>query len=99
MWLTMYHHCTITAPSLHQARFYVAQLVLALDFLHEQGIIYRDLKPDNVLLAADGYCRLADFGLVKRGDEGGVGEEAFAIEIECISGIPSGWSVPGRSPG
>ena len=42
--------------------FYSAQLVLGLGHLHSLGLIYRDLKPSNVLLCADGYVKLADLG-------------------------------------
>ncbi|MEW5318671.1 MAG: hypothetical protein WDW38_009876 [Sanguina aurantia] len=47
------------------ARFYVAQVVLALEHLHSKGIAYRDLKPENLLIAKDGYVKLADFGFAK----------------------------------
>ncbi|XP_022663187.1 cAMP-dependent protein kinase catalytic subunit alpha-like [Varroa jacobsoni] len=52
-----------------EARFYVAQLILALEYIHAADIIYRDLKPDNVLVNYDGYLKLADFGLARRLDE------------------------------
>lgn len=46
-------------------RFIAACVVLGLEELHGNGIMYRDLKPENVLLFADGYAKLTDFGLAK----------------------------------
>ncbi|XP_066352452.1 phototropin-1B-like isoform X2 [Miscanthus floridulus] len=44
-------------------RFYAAEVVMALEYLHCQGIIYRDLKPKNILLHRDGHISLTDFDL------------------------------------
>lgn len=47
-------------------RFYIAELVVALEHIHMQGIVYRDIKLENVLLDADGHVKLVDFGLCKK---------------------------------
>ncbi|KAJ1408395.1 kinase-like domain-containing protein, partial [Ochromonadaceae sp. CCMP2298] len=52
-----------------RVRFYVAEMVLALSYLHQMGLMYRDLKPNNVLLNDDGHIQLVDLGGVA--DESG----------------------------
>lgn len=47
------------------ARFYVAEMVMALQYLHQHGIVHRDIKPDNMLISASGHVKLTDFGLSK----------------------------------
>ncbi|CAG9855031.1 unnamed protein product [Phyllotreta striolata] len=49
------------------ARFYFAETVLAVEYLHSYGIVHRDLKPDNLLITALGHIKLTDFGLSKVG--------------------------------
>ncbi|EER07966.1 cGMP-dependent protein kinase, putative [Perkinsus marinus ATCC 50983] len=49
-----------------QARYYSASIILAIEYLHEKGIMYRDLKPENLLLDFDGCVKLVDFGCCKQ---------------------------------
>jgi len=48
-----------------EARFYFIQILYGMEYLHQKNIIYRDLKPENVLLDHDGNIKIADFGLSK----------------------------------
>lgn len=46
--------------------FYAAEIVSALEYLHARNIVYRDLKPENLLLAKDGHLKITDFGFAKK---------------------------------
>jgi cGMP-dependent protein kinase len=48
------------------AQFYAASVVLAFEYMHSKGIIYRDLKPENLLLTRNGYIKITDFGFAKK---------------------------------
>ncbi|XP_051831383.1 rho-associated protein kinase 2 isoform X3 [Antechinus flavipes] len=54
------------------AKFYTAEVVLALDAIHSMGLIHRDVKPDNMLLDKNGHLKLADFGTCMKMDETGM---------------------------
>lgn len=56
--------------SREMAKFYISEVILALEYLHSQDIIYRDMKPENLLIDQDGHVKLADFGLSKAGVTG-----------------------------
>lgn len=50
-----------------EAQFFIAEVVLAIEYIHSLNIIYRDMKPENILVDKDGHMKLADFGLAKEG--------------------------------
>ncbi|XP_022645200.1 rho-associated protein kinase 1-like isoform X2 [Varroa destructor] len=54
------------------ARFFCAEMVLAVDVIHQMGFVHRDVKPDNMLLDSSGHLRLADFGTCTRMGEDGL---------------------------
>ncbi|XP_072121424.1 ribosomal protein S6 kinase alpha-2 isoform X5 [Mobula birostris] len=66
-------------------KFYLAELALALDHLHGLGIIYRDLKPENVLLDEDGHIKITDFGLSKEAVDHDKRAYSFCGTIEYMA--------------
>ena len=64
----------------NRARFYAAEIAMGLHYLHSKGIVYRDLKPENLLLDSDGHIKITDFGLSKQNVEGD--------ELHSLCGTP-----------
>ena len=89
----------------HRAKFYAAELLCALDHLHQKGIVYRDLKLENIVLDHVGHIALTDFGLSKLNiGRTAAGPAAFnrAAEYfapEILNGQPCGRAANWRSFG
>ena len=51
---------------MNQSKFFAAHVILGFETMHQQDYVYRDLKPENLLLGADGYLKITDFGFAKK---------------------------------
>lgn len=80
-----YHLRKSRSFSEERARFYAAELLTALDHLHKQNIIYRDLKLENVLMDSQGHIALTDFGLSKQNIDSTGGATTFCGTAEYIA--------------
>jgi serine/threonine protein kinase len=88
-----------------RAKFYAAEIILALEYLHKNGVIYRDVKPENILIDSEGHVKMTDFGLSKGGLEVTGGRtESFCgtteyLAPEIINSKQYGYSVDWYSLG
>ncbi len=68
-----------------KAKFYICEVLLALEYLHQNDTIYRDLKPDNVVIDSEGHALLTDFGLSKQGVFDGASTNSFCGSIAYLA--------------
>lgn len=79
------------------AWFYAACILLGLKELHKYNIIYRDLKPENVLIGSDGYAKITDFGLSKENIMGNTEATSFCGTPEYLAPETLNWTGHGKA--
>jgi len=82
----------------NKARIYIAEVILAIEYLHKKNVIFRDLKPENVVLDKEGHAKLTDFGLSKEGITDNTITKSFCGSLaylapEIISKVGHGKSI------
>ena len=60
-----YHLCKLRHFSEEESKFFIACLLLGLEYIHSNNIIHRDIKPENLVFDDNGYLRITDFGVAK----------------------------------
>lgn len=93
----LFHYLSSGRFSENRAKFYAAEIVLGISHLHENNIVYRDLKPENLLLDPEGHIRITDFGLSKKDVEGDTAQSLCGtpeyLAPEILRKVPYGKSV------
>merc|ERR1719373_30196 len=82
----LFYHLSRTGRfSQNRAMFYTSEVTSAIAYLHSLRIIYRDLKPENLLLDVDGHCKVTDFGLSKEGIEDNISARTMCGTPEYLA--------------
>jgi len=68
-----------------RAKIYAAEVLLAIQSLHKMDIIYRDLKPDNIVVDSEGHVKLTDFGLSKEGIDDNISAKSFCGSLAYLA--------------